>query len=270
MLETLGTIASVAGNVGSIASGLGAIGGLFGGKKKGPSPEEISAMNLAHQKDLIRNQIPLMVAGAQEAGLHPLTAVGVNPASFGGQSYQIGDTDSMADRLSSFGQNISRAAAAYQTTEERKMKEASDALALEKMQLENNLLRAQTTQIQRATTPAIGSDSAVIDGQTDSAVVDYGPVPLNAPSGFNGSKEGGATTDWTYSRTSSGGLAVVPSADVKQRIEDTIIPELQWTARNTHILGTPPYPDSKDFPLPEGYIWRWNNVRQEWRPFKRW
>jgi len=252
MLENLGTGLSLAGSVAS----------LFGGGGGMKPAEALDAQRLA-QINLWENQLPALALGAKNAGFHPLVAAGVNPAS-GPSIGGIGEPMSTADRLSEAGQNISRAAGAMGTKAERATLQTRDALMLEKMGLENELLRTQISTINRPTSPPIGGDAT---GSNQGA--EYGPVGLNSPTGPHGSKEGGATTDFTYSRTSGGGLTIVPSADVKQRIEDTLLPELQWSYRNTHLLKTPPRPDSKQFPLPKGHIWKWNPTTQEWRPYKK-
>jgi len=244
---------------GSLLSGAAAVGGLFGGG--GESYKETSKLNHAYQVNLLRNQIPLMVEGAKEAGLHPLTAVGVNPASFSGGISSIGE--SKWDALDNLGQNISRARTANMDKSERATVEAANGLKLENMKLQNDLLRSQITTIQNPTTPPQGGDRL---GSNQGA--EYVPARLNSPTGVFGSKEGGATTDFNYSRTSGGGLAIIPSADVKQRIEDATIPELQWSARNTHLMP-PTAPSAKEFPLPKGYnSWRWNPFTQTWSPSK--
>ena len=244
------------------ASALSAISGLFGGNG-GPGPGELNKLNRDNQVALWEMQLPAMVVGAKKAGLHPLVAAGVNPAQAASAGSVVGDT-SFADRLSDAGQNISRAASAMSTKTERASAEVRDALLLEKMRLENDLLRSQISTINRPTTPPTGGDSL---GSNQGA--EYGPVGLNTPTGMYGAKEGGATTDYTYSRTGTGGLAIVPSSDVKTRIEDALIPELQWSIRNTHLFGKPTPPDSRQFPLPPTHKWRWSWTTQEWKPIRK-
>lgn len=257
------------GSIGSVLSGVGAVGGLFGGgKSKGPSLEEQHEMQRNTQKYLWEIQVPSLVKGAVAAGLHPLVGAGVNPSSAAGVGAVVGDDGSphWSERLANAGQNLSRAAGAVMDKQERAKIAARDALLLDKMKLENELLRSQITTVNRSITPPVAGDSL---GSSQGA--EYGPVGLNSPTGPSGSKEGGATTDFTYSRTSNGGLTIVPSSDVKNRIEDMLVPELQWSWRNTHLFKNPPYPDSRQFPVPKGYdFWRWNNLKQEWQPYKKW
>lgn len=251
---------------GSFLSGVSGIAGAFGGKK-GMSNKDITYhQDRADvlQRNLLKDQLPLMVEGAKTAGLHPLVAAGVNPATSSAVASQVGDSGGgFWDKLSDAGQNISRAAGAFSSRTEREKRDKLDSLLLEKAGLENDLLRSQISTINRPTTPPVGGS---ITGSNAGA--EYSPVQLTTPTGPNGSKEGGAVNDFTYARTAGGGLSIVPSSDVKQRIEDSFIPQAQWSLRNTHILFNPPKPDPSEFPLPRGHFWRWYPGKQEWRPYK--
>jgi hypothetical protein len=101
--------------------------------------------------------------GAMEAykqyGIHPLISMGVNPASVSGQGFQY-DTSSQ-------GQNIGRAAASavkgYSDYELNK-------LAVERAQLENDLLRSQISNINRQPGDAPNPQSAVAQNGTENQI----------------------------------------------------------------------------------------------------
>lgn len=252
--------------IGSALSGISGIAGAFGGGKGMSNKDVTYHQDRADvlQRNLLRDQLPLMVEGAKTAGLHPLVAAGVNPASSSAVAASVGDSGrNFWDKLSEAGQNVSRASSALETATQRESRKVLDGLTLERAQLENDLLRSQISSINRPTTPAIGGSTT-----GSSAGAEYVPTRISQQTGPNGSKEGGSVTDFNYARTAGGGLTIVPSADVKQRIEDAFIPEAQWTLRNTHILFNPPRPDPKEFPLPPGQFWRWYPGSQEWRPYQ--
>lgn len=93
-----------------------------------------SLRNEEFQKELARNGIRMRVADAEAAGLHPLVGAGINPASGGfSTSGFVGAQQNPSPRqfnAPSFGQNISRAAAATMTEEERLLMHANTQKAL--------------------------------------------------------------------------------------------------------------------------------------------
>lgn len=204
MLGTIGTALSVAGAAKS----------LFGGGGDGPGLGEQLKLNRDHQVALWEMQLPAMVEGAKKAGLHPLVAAGVNPAQAASISSAIGDT-SFADRLTDAGQNISRAAAASATAEQRQMVRMRDDLLLEKMGLENELLRSQITRVNRDTTPPLGGDYN-IPGQPASGVK---IVPREVIAN-KGDTEVGKSAAHRLVDFSNGDTARVASGDLQQAIEE--------------------------------------------------
>lgn len=83
--------------------------------------------------------------------------------------------------------------------------------------------------------------------------------------GIGGAQEApGAISDIGWSRTSNGGYIVVPSSDVKERIEDDFFTQSQWSWRNIWgpSIGVMPQP-RPDFLDPRGsYFDFWSG---EWR-----
>jgi len=200
-----------------IGAGSSMLGGFMGGK--GMSNKE-AFTKMQEQAYISRTEIPLRIQAYKDAGIHPLYSVGGSTFTPSMVTPEPGASRSnMADAVSSAGQHLGRAAAAYQTTEERAYTKASQTLSLENQALQNDLLRSQLTSIHTPTNPAFPSASSLyaVPGQGDTRQL----------SGFD--NEGGA--DASVSSSRNGSLAVVPSTSVKNRIEDMIIPEMQWYMR---------------------------------------
>lgn len=204
--------------IGGGASVLGGFMGSSSASKAAKINQRINEANLKAQYDFAQNGIKYRVADAKQSGIHPLFALGAQTYSPSISSIGATADNSWGNAVSDMGQNIGRAVAAKQTAEERSYNTAVQSLGLEKMKLENDLLRAQTTQVHAATNPSYPSTSSVFNmpGQGNSGVV-----------GFD--NDGGA--DASVSTSRSGNPAVVPSNSVKNRIEDMIIPEVQWYLR---------------------------------------
>jgi len=196
---------------GAVLSGIGAIGGLFGKKNKGPSLEEQNQAQL----DLWKGQLPAMVEGAKSAGLHPLVAAGVNPAQASYGSSQVGD--SWSDRLSSAGQNISRAASAMSDRDDRMKVQQRDALLLEKMKLENDLLRSQITTVNRSMTPPVGGSSTG-SSQGSEYGVQFQPKQITMGKGSYEAGHVPANANFVFN---DGDTVRGPSSDFQQAIEDS-------------------------------------------------
>lgn len=245
--------------------------------------------NMAMQRDFAQNGIRMKMEDAKAAGIHPLAALGASGPAYSPvatssmpipDSYSPGGGGSPGGEfLRSMGQGIGRAVAATETAEERQINQAKTALALENASLQNDLLRSQITSIANATNPPIPSNSGIplLTGQGDSGkTAPGGYVQENALQRTHSSpgvpaQEVGTVPDYSFAQTPTG-LAIVPSKDVKERIEDQLIPELAWSFRN-QLLPTlrkdwgPTPPDPKYYPLPKGYDeWRFNPFMQEFQP----
>lgn len=219
-------------------------------------------------REFAQSGIQWRVQDARKAGIHPLAAMGIPLSS--GPSATIGGTD-WSSALGNMGQDISRAAGAVQTPKERQKAAVLDGLKLERASLENELLRSQIASTNRASNPPLPSTSTLSGDPTAQTGLTAGTrtVPVEVSSAEkNPAKAAGYHPDLTYVHTSSGGLAIVPSKDAKQLIEDQIVPEALWSLRN-HIgtfIKDPPYPS---VPPPSGYSrWKWHPFLQEWRPAK--
>lgn len=121
---------------GLLSGGLGLLGSIW---------QNTAADNAAdeawdRQKKMLTNQIQWRVKDATKAGLHPLAALGINPAS-GPAVANIGGGD-MSAPLAQMGQDVGDAISRYATPAEKTASSLAK-LQLERGSLENDLLRQQ-------------------------------------------------------------------------------------------------------------------------------
>lgn len=247
IVKGISKAAGIASNLGSIASGVGAVGSLFA---KQPSAYD----NYMAQSRASVNDIPARIQAYKDAGIHPI--FGLSGQQWSPQGVTVGD-DSMGARLSEFGQNIGRAGQAFQTQKERAVGEMKDSLTLERMRLENDLLKSQITTVSRNNQPAIPpvDGDYFISGQGD-------VIKPQFSSGFGGD----LPPDIDLTRTPSGQLAVVPSQKGKQLMEDMIVPEMQWYIRRLVEQSPEGYtynPFTGAYSKPQKYSPRW--LYTKWR-----
>lgn len=239
-------IASSAGNaIGSIAGGL--------------VQRSASKAQTRYQKDFAQKGIQWRVADAKKAGIHPLAALGAQVPSYTPQA--VGDLG-----LSAAGQDIGRAVSAGMNGQQRQQRRLGQ-LAVERSELENELLRSQIAK-ERTAPPALPSATGTGAFQGQGDAVNIVPQEYSA-SGGRPSRDAGASPDISFARTDRGGYTVLPSKDAKERMEDMLVPEIMWSLRNQlipAISGLTP-PDPKEYPLPKGYkYWAWNPLKQEFEP----
>lgn len=268
-------------NLNLIGQGIGALGGPllnhFSNERDIQNQRDMANDNIQMQREFAQNGVRWRVEDARNAGIHPLAALGMQGASYSPVS--IGDTrnNALGDGLSNMGQNIARAAEATSTASERSDKYMD--LQIENQSLQNELLKGQIigmnqhSQIGPPMPPSnSGLSSHLLGGQGNSSpsgrYVTEKPAERFHSQPNNPAQEAGSINDYAYVRTPSG-MAIVPSADAKQRIEDQFIPEVMWSYRN-HVLPLNrghPAPDPKYYPLPKGYDhWKWDGMSQEYRP----
>ena len=242
-----------------------------------------SLRNEEFQNKLATHGIRMKVADAEAAGLHPLAALGATTPSGGfGGSFQInprGPSNRASNALSGLGQDISRAASATQTKDEREL----TALAKTRAMTENAILQQQLIAATRGnaqTGPALpsNSDMPLLTGQGNAfpsrsnAYVNETPLTRIHSQPGRPAQEVGAVPDYGYARTPDG-YAVVPSKDIKEKIEDQFIPEIMWSIRNqlmptiSRSASDRMAPDPRYYPPPKGYDkWSFSPFRQEYRP----
>lgn len=255
-----GGFSSFLGPVGTAIDVVGSVAGLFGGKKQKVS-HAFDQMLYQHElnKTMAQNAVQWRVEDAKKAGVHPLAALGTplatnSPVAVGYPS----ESDSFGDKMASMGQNVSRAMRAAMPQEGREVLDRVEALRLENMGLQNDLLRSQIATVNRDLNPPAPSGGMTKDVALQRVVSAPGRPHM----------EPGSVTDVGYSRTPTG-LFPVPSKDVKERIEDAMIPETIWAARN-YVFPRGKAPDPKLYPLPKGYdYWKWDQGSLEYRPAKR-
>lgn len=226
----------------------------------------------------LKHSVQWRVQDARKAGIHPLYALGA-------PTMQLGAMPVDFSPLADIGQNIDRAMEAARDRKERNsarnsrimggtsaIQSQADALQLENMGLQNDLLRSQISRLSAdqvpPSFPAMGAMTD-IPGQGDMRVQPIPATPvINAP-GRSG-QEAGVITDYGFARQADGGLTIVPSNDVKNRIEDSPM-EWEWFWRNRVVpafTGNPQArPSSSDYPLPQGTQWRYSRVRGAFYPY---
>lgn len=250
-------------------------GGLdyLGAEKDREAQERANAQNIAMQREFAQMGIRWKVEDARAAGIHPLAALGAQGASFNAQIMPESSGDKYR-ALSGMGQNISRAIQSGQTHEER----IATQLRLQNMGLQNELLKAQISSITNPNNPPFpGTDLGInVPGQGNSRNT-IQEVPVRRTASIPGAPyaDMGHVADFGFVRTPHG-LAIVPSKDVKERVEDQIIPETMWAIRNMMLPNMPgnhfPKPTTREFPIPEhfrkkGYnSWRWSYTLQQFVP----
>lgn len=253
---------------------------LIGGYMSGNEQENANATNqanwqtsMAYQDLVNKNTIQWKVQDAQKAGLHPLAALGVNTA--GGPTSFIGATPStgMGNAVSDMGQDLSRALRASETQQRRaeSFDTAIRGLDIENKQLQNELLRSRIAVSRAGTPPATPSFEQrwALPGSGDTPSVKLEPVGVNPGEPGKPYMEPGTNPDTSYMRTKDG-YAIYPSKAAQERMEDNFLAQTSWMYRN-QILPTVDRKSEQPpgAPPPDGYEWRWNAVKGEYRPARR-
>lgn len=249
----LAEIASVAGNV---------IGGLLGNKQADKQAKL--------QKQFAQQGIQWKVADAKKAGIHPLAALGAQTMSYAPQ--QVGG--GLATGLANAGQDIARAvdATRSQTDKLGAYEKTIQDLNIQRMGLENQLLSSQIAKVnQTGPKPGMpdGTDRFLIEGQSNSPLVQPKPLDRIQADPSSPESEAGAVTDMGYSRTQSG-WAPVMSKDFQERAEEDLLGTLAWNLRNR--LAPAVSSDAYNPPsVPRNYdeYWIYNPVTQEYQLKKR-
>lgn len=225
------------------------------------------------QKEFANSGIQWKVEDAKKAGIHPLYALGASTTSYSPQS--VGDTGTGA--MAQAGQDVSRAIHATRTPAQRvdAFTRTTQQLTLEKMGLENQLLAAQVAKVnQPATGPGLpGSESDyLISGQGNATnpatMLEEGFKRSPSRSG-RPADELGTVSDRGFARTPHGGYAMVPSQDVKNRIEDMSLYEAQHFIRNNIMPMFSKNYQSPPFAAPAGKDWSYNALTGEYYLYNR-
>lgn len=237
-----------------IGAGIGAVGSLLGGLFGNKAKEDAAEKNAKLQKEFAQSGIQWKVKDAEKAGVHPLAALGAQTVSFT-PSYIGGDDPGIA----AAGQNIAGAIERTQTAPQRlgALAQKAQELSVEKIGLENDLLRSQIAVQNSQLTPPIPSavDPFHTPGQTQSGVQ---TVPLQRiASSWAPWAEAGPVSDVGFTNTRHNGLAPVMSKDAKERLEEDMWGTLGWNIRNRLVPMMTPYEK-------KGYMF--NPVTMEYHP----
>lgn len=232
---------------------------------------QIARDNIAMQKEFAQQGIKWKVEDAKNAGIHPLFGLGAQTHSFSpvsvGSTPDFGSADKM-NVLGKMGQNISRSIAATQNKQERELQALQLATAkadLDGKVIENQIRASQLQKLNQVGPSLPTVSDNFIPGQGQAKIVEQ-PLRRTYSAPGRPAQEVGWSPDVGYARTDTG-LTPVPSKDVKERIEDQLVPEAMWALRN-YVLpnlslgGKPP-----QHMLPQGAKkWKWSYFRQEWQP----
>ncbi|AYQ58214.1 putative VP2 [Microviridae sp.] len=140
---------------------IGAAGSLAGGLLGSSANKEASDQDWKRQKKVLQNSISWRVADAKRAGIHPLYAMGAPTSSF---TSTIAGSDPIGNALQNMGQDVGRAVNSYMSKDQRAADMMSQ-LALERGELENELLRSQIRRNNApGTGPGLSSDGTVTFG----------------------------------------------------------------------------------------------------------
>lgn len=172
-----------------ISAGISAAASIFGGLLNKSSNDKTNSANLAFQREQLARQEALQrefaqsgiqwkVQDAQKAGIHPLYALGANTVSYAPSTVGnplVADT-SLGSGVASAGQDISRALTATRTGEQRAdaFTKTAQALTIQKMGLENDLLASQVAKMR-------GQVGPPLPALTDSDFVGTGRSPIPRP-----------------------------------------------------------------------------------------
>ena len=157
---------------------------------------------------------------------------------------------------------------AGQTKDQREITQ----LKIESLRLDNQMKKAEIDSVVGRANSQVGPSM-----QDPNIELKTAKVVAHAPS--NQGQEAGSITDVSFTRDNQGNLYPVPSRDAKERIEDQIVPEMQWTVRN--VLGpifSGEGKPSKSY-LPKGKKdWEFNFFKGRWEavghkgksPWEKW
>lgn len=256
-----------------IGATIGAAGSLLGAKKQDQAARYATDQNTEIQRELAQKGIQYRVDDAKKAGIHPLAALGANispaaPVAVGGGNVGRAISDASQNIGRAIGQTLTAREKAAATREMTKQ-------ALEKGSLENEYLRAQIRNLNRPGLPnfpdASPGNGMEIPGQGNGASVQTVPSTPTAWEKGKPAQEAGSHTDYAFSRGPNGQRYVVPSKDVKERIEDVWPAELAWGLRNYVRRGKGSKPPASALPSKK-HEWKWSWLEMGYVPVlkKKW
>lgn len=229
---------------------LGSILGAIGGVASSLFGKSQADKNIKMQKEFAQHGIRWKVEDAKAAGLHPLAALGAQTHSF--SPIQVGDSWAQA------GQDFGRAIDKTRTHPERSESNGVlGKLAVERAQLENDVLRQQLVNSKLATVNQGGPQPAMpvagTGGQGDAdKYIKVEPHKITATDPRIGSGQTpGVIQDITWSKAPNGRYYPMPSHAAKELMEDNFVPQTMHSLRTY----TPGSYIGEPYPAPMGMRW---------------
>lgn len=161
--------------------------------------------NIALQKEFAQNSLKWRVEDAKRAGVHPMAALGITPASFSPVNSSINLTD-LGAGLGEMGQNIDRAIQVGKDSDARQKAEyfqdAQNGLQLRNMELQNDFLQAQIDSMKAVRNTALppAAPTTNPDNVPLSGVNKVADEVIASPSD-NPSVTAGTHPLWTHARS---------------------------------------------------------------------
>lgn len=245
-----------------IGVGSAVVGGAIGSK----SAARANAANLYQQERFAKEGIQWKVADAKAAGISPEYALGASTHSF--QPTFTGSRG--GDMIAEAGQNVARSVLAAGTKADRELDAAIKAETLRGMRIDNDTRATQLSTVNVPGNPPFPHPRGnVIEGQGNSPVKDI-PLERTGQDRRDRYSEGGSIPSVGWAENGDGGLVPVPSQDIKNRIEDQIVPEAVWAVNHQLKPNFNVGPQPPRSALPKGYSgWKWSHTDQAFYPVKR-
>lgn len=203
--------------------------------------------NTYTQDQLNRMSVQIRAEDARAAGVNVATAMGAPTMSaYSSQLPTDSGVDTGAAVMSALGQTVARFGDRDDENDQ------IVKLNIERGKLQNELLRSQISvlkQPSRQTSLPSANDSF---GQGNAPNIEVDPSKMQASSRGDRAQQAGAINEYQYVRGADGVYRPVPSADVTQRIEDSMPMQVDWYMRNR--LFTPPHP-GPEVQLAPGTTW---------------
>lgn len=197
-------------------------------ERQGNYDQNMAMMNFQHNKNVLQNQIQWRTEDAKKAGIHPLAALGISPASGSrGFSSNIGGPAPFMA-----GQNINKLLQKYMNKEVIELQEQKEREELKRMRLENLALSKQiygdtgnkdADQYGRVTAfdPATGKDIN-LPGQYE-----VRPKAYSEQFGY----ETGFSPKWQFAHNEKGELEAYISKDIAESMESDWFAAIMHTAK---------------------------------------
>lgn len=236
------------------------------GAKQADKANDFAREQFKYQRDAARSQVQWRVEDAKKAGIHPLAALGIMPTSFSPTMMEGGG----GTNFGGMGQNIDRALGAYMDGPRRRKLEQLEAEETIRTRKREDVLFDQQVRANEIDIAVGASQLARLKAPGTAAPLDAAPgsvdvVPDRVVVGSPGepARAPGMVTDYQFAPTASGGFSIIPSQDMKNRIED-MPTEWQWFLRNGISPPRGVYDSLQRLhPAPRGMRWQFNATRGE-------